>query len=89
MMTSGKINPAAMITHIGGLNAVVDTVLNLPNIRGGKKLIYTQIDMPLVAINDFAKLGETDPLFAKLDEITKRHNGLWSGEAEKYLLAHK
>ena len=70
MMTSGKINPAAMITHIGGLNAVVDTVLNLPKIPGGKKLIYTQIELPLTAIADFGKLGETDPLFAKLDEIT-------------------
>ena len=72
MMTSGKINPAAMITHIGGLNAVVDTTLNLPNIRGGKKLIYTQIELPLTAIADFAKLGETDPLFAKLAEIISR-----------------
>jgi len=89
MMTSGKINPAAMVTHIGGLNAVVDTTLNLPNIRGGKKLIYTQIELPLTAIADFGKLGETDPLFKKLDEITRRHNGLWSAEAEKYLLANK
>ena len=54
MMTSGKINPAAMITHVGVLNAVVDTTLNLPKIRGGKKLIYTQIDLPLTAIADFA-----------------------------------
>lgn len=37
MMTSGRINPATMLTHIGGLNAVVDTTLNLPNIKGGKK----------------------------------------------------
>jgi len=89
MMTSGKINPAAMVTHIGGLDAVVDTTLNLPSIRGGKKLIYTQIEMPLVAIDDFAKLGETDPMFAKLAEICERNNGLWSGEAEKYLLSCK
>ena len=89
MMTSGKINPAALVTHIGGLNAVVDTTLNLPNIRGGKKLIYTQIEMPLVAIDDFGELGKTDPMFAKLDEICKAHNGLWSAEAEKYLLSCK
>ena len=49
----------------------------------------TQIELPLTAIADFGKLGKTDPLFAKLDEITKRHNGLWSAEAEKYLLANK
>ena len=89
MMTSGKINPAAMVTHIGGLDAVVDTTLNLPNIRGGKKLIYTQIEMPLVAIDDFAKLGETDPMFKELDAICKKNNGLWSVEAEKYLLSCK
>ena len=89
MMTSGRINPAAMITHVGGLNAVVETTKNLPNIKGGKKLIYTQIEMPLTAIADFEKLGETDPLFAKLAEITKRNNGLWSAEAEKYLLSAK
>ena len=89
MMTSGKINPAAMVTHIGGLDAVVDTTLNLPNIKGGKKLIYTQIEMPLTAIADFEELGKTDPLFAKLAEITKENNGLWSAEAEKYLLSQK
>ena len=27
-------------------------------------------------------------MFAALAEICDRHNGLWSGEAEKYLLAH-
>ncbi len=88
MMEQGLINPAAMITHIGGLNAAVPTTLDLPGIKGGKKLIYTGIEMDLVAIDDFAKLGETDPMFAKLDEICKRHNGLWNAEAEKYLLAN-
>ena len=86
MMNEGKLNPAAMVTHIGGLNCVVDTVLNLPKIPGGKKLIYNHIDLPLTAIADFAELGKTDPLFAKLDELCKAHNGMWNGEAEKFLL---
>lgn len=89
MMTSGRINPAAMVTHVGGLDAAAETTMHLPEIRGGKKLIYTQISMPLTAIADFEKLGQSDPLFAALAEITKRNNGLWSAEAEKYLLAHK
>ncbi len=88
MMTAGKINPAAMVTHIGGLEVVPETVLNLPKIPGGKKLIYNHIKLPLTAIDDFGKLGETDPLFAKLDELCKAHNGLWNPEAEKYLLEH-
>ncbi len=88
MIADGKMNPAGMITHVGGLNAVAETTLNLPKIPGGKKLIYTNINLPLTAIDDFAKAGETDPLFKALAEICARHNNLWSGEAEEYLLAH-
>ena len=88
MMSAGKLNPAALVTHIGGLNAVVDTVLNLPSIPGGKKLIYNHIDLPLTAIADFEEKGKTDPLFAELDKICKAHNNLWSAEAERYLLAN-
>ncbi len=86
LMTSGRINPASMVTHIGGLNSVVATTLELPSIPGGKKLIYTHIDFPLTAIDDFEEKGKEDPLFAKLAEIAKKNNGLWSPEAEKYLL---
>ena len=88
MMNKGLLNTASMITHIGGLNAVVDTVMNLPKIPGGKKLIYTNIDLPLTAIADFEQLGGNDALFKNLAEICKRHNMLWNAEAEKYLLAN-
>lgn len=81
-----KLNPAVMVTHIGGMNAVIDTTLHLPKIPGGKKMIYVGIDMELTAIEDFEKKGQTDPLFRKLAEITKRNKGLWCAEAEKYLL---
>ena len=88
MMNRGLLNPAAMITHIGGLDCVVETTANLPKIPGGKKLIYTQIDLPLTAIADFAEKGKTEPMFAELGRIVKRSNGLWCAEAEKYLLSH-
>lgn len=88
MIAAGRMNPAGMITHVGGLNAVAETTLNLPKIPGGKKLIYPNINLPLTAIDDFAKAGESDPLFAKLAEICGRNNNLWCGEAEAYLLAH-
>lgn len=86
MMSEGQINPASMITHIGGLDSVVETVLNLPGIPGGKKLIYTNISMDLTAISDFRKKGETNPLFKRLADIAEANNGLWSPEAENYLL---
>jgi threonine dehydrogenase-like Zn-dependent dehydrogenase len=86
MMNAGTLNPAAMVTHIGGLDSVPDTVLRLPDIPGGKKLIYNQVDLPLTAIEDFPRKGKTDPLFAKLAEITQANQGLWCHEAEEYLL---
>lgn len=82
----GKIKPAVMITHIGGLDAVVDTTVNLPSIPGGKKLIYTHIDMPLTAIDDFEELAKDSDLFKALYECCSKHKGLWNAEAEKILL---
>ena len=67
----------------------METTLNLPNIPGGKKLIYPGINMPLTAIDDFEALGKTDPFFAELDALCKKHNGLWNHEAEAYILEQK
>ena len=88
LMEKGVINPAAMITHVGGLTSAVETTLNLPNIPGGKKLVYTHKDMPMTAIADFAELGKTDKFYADLAEIVEKANGLWCKEAEDYLLAN-
>lgn len=88
MMSKKVLNPTAMITHVGGLNSVVQATLNLPNIPGGKKLIYTNIDLELTAIDDFAACAADNPLFTRLAEIVAKNNGLWSLEAEKYLLAN-
>ncbi len=85
MMNRG-LDPAGLVTHIGGIDAVIGTTLNLPSIPGGKKLIYTHIDLPLTAIADFGRLGNESPLMAALAEICHRNNGLWSIEAEEYLL---
>ena len=80
------MDPAGLVTHVGGLNAVVETTLNLPDIPGGKKLIYTHVTMPLTAIADFGMVGK--PVYDELDRLCKAHKGLWNAEAEKYLLAH-
>ncbi len=87
LMAKG-LDPAGLVTHVGGLNAVIDTTLNLPQIPGGKKLIYTHIEMPLTAISDFAEKGRTNHVYARLAEICAANNGLWCAEAEKYLLSH-
>ncbi len=86
MMQDGKINPAVMITHVGGLDAVVDTTLNLPSIPGGKKLIYTNISMPLVSLYQLREMGRSNILYAGLHDIVSKNDYIWSLEAEKYLL---
>jgi threonine dehydrogenase-like Zn-dependent dehydrogenase len=80
------MDPAGLVTHIGGLGAVIDTTMNLPTIPGGKKLIYTHIDLPLTAIADFGQ--SENPVLQELDRICQAHNGLWNVEAETYLLNH-
>ena len=85
-MAGRVINPAVMITHIGGLDAVIPTTLHLPESPGGKKLIYTNINMELTAITDFARKGLENGLFSELDRLVLKHNGLWNTEAERYLL---
>ena len=85
---AGLIHPAVMVTHIGGIDSIVDTTNHLPEIPGGKKLAYLQFDMPMTAIEDFAKLGESDPFFKQLDACCKKNKGLWSKEAEELLFEH-
>jgi len=49
-------------------------------------LIYTNISLPLTAISEFEDKGKTDPLFAELDKLVKKNNGLWCIEAEELIL---
>jgi threonine dehydrogenase-like Zn-dependent dehydrogenase len=80
------LNPAVMVTHIGGLDSVPELLINLPKLPGGKKLTYSNISLELTAIGDFEQKGKNDPLFAGLHEICKKHSMLWNAEAEQYLL---
>ncbi len=86
LIGENRIDPAVMVTHIGGIDAAIETTLNLPHIKGGKKLIYTHINLPLTAISDFAELGNNDARFATLATLVQEHGGLWCTEAEQYLL---
>ncbi len=88
MMAEGRLNPVAMITHVGGLDCVAKTTLELDRIPGGKKLVYTHKKLDLVAIDTFAERGLEEPFFAELARITAEHGGLWSKAAEDHLLAN-
>jgi threonine dehydrogenase-like Zn-dependent dehydrogenase len=86
MMSDGKINPAMMITHVGGLDAVVDTTKSLPDIPGGKKLIYTNISLPLFYLYDLPKLAKEGEFFRGLHQIVRDNAYIWNLEAEQYIL---
>ncbi len=90
LTAAGRINPAVMVTHIGGLDYVAETTLTLPKIPGGKKLIYTHLSMPLTALTDLRAKGEAegDSRLVALADIVDAHQGLWCPEAEEYLLAN-
>ncbi|MBL7113970.1 MAG: zinc-binding dehydrogenase, partial [Bacteroidales bacterium] len=86
LMGKGSINPAVMVTHIGGLDAVIDTTKRLPEIPGGKKLIYTNISLELTAIDDFREKGNSDSFFKDLADIVDAKDGIWNKQAEDYIL---
>lgn len=88
LTAAGRIDPAVMVTHVGGLDAAGETTLNLPKIPGGKKLIYTHISMPLTALDELRDKAAEDVRFGELADIVEAHNGLWCPEAEEYLLSN-
>jgi hypothetical protein len=84
----GLLHPEVMVTHVGGIDSAADSILTLLDVPGGKRLVYTHVKMPMTAISDFAEKGRSDPFFAELDRICTANKGLWSKEAEDYLLAN-
>lgn len=88
MLNEKKVNGTLNITHIGGIDAIADAILDLKYLHGHKKIIYNHIRMPLTAIADFRGLGENNPLFAKLADACDKYGGHWNKEAEFILLNH-
>ena len=88
LIGSGAINPSSMITHVGGLDSVIATTLNLPKIPRRQEAIYTGLDMELTALNELGEKGRGNALLAGLDKIVNASGGLWSAGAEEYLLAN-
>ena len=86
LLEKDAINAGALVSHILGMNAVIDTLYAMEKPNGAKKVCYNELDIPLVAIADLPELGKTNPMYARLAEIVAANDGLWCAEAEKYLL---
>lgn len=88
LIEQNAINPGAIVSHILGLKDVSNAIYEMEHPNGAKKVCYTGLDIPYVAVDDFAELGKENPLFRVLAEIVERNGGNWCCEAEEYLLAN-
>ncbi len=88
LIEKGLINPAVMVSHVLGLKAAPEVVLAMGKPSGVKKICYSHIDIPNVAMSDIPELAKTDSMWAKINEIMQKNDGLWCAEAENYLLEH-
>lgn len=79
LIETKKVKVANVVTHVLGLDAVAETTMNQPSIGGGKKLVYTQKAFDLTKLSELPK----DDL---LYEILAKTEGIWSQEAETYVL---
>ncbi|MBQ9070037.1 MAG: zinc-binding dehydrogenase [Clostridia bacterium] len=86
LIENEKINPAVLVSHIMGLNEYISATLAFEKPSGVKKICYTGLDIPYIAIDELEALGEKDSLYLELSRIVKKNGGLWCYEAEKYLL---
>ena len=86
LIEQDKLNVGALVSHILGLRAVPEAILDMEVPNGAKKVCYTGIDIPLIAVDDLENKGKDNELYRELAIIVKRNGGLWCTEAEKYLL---
>jgi len=88
LIEENRINPGAIVSHILGLKAASQALMEMGKPSGAKKVCYNHLDIPLVAIADLPELGKTNEMYGKLAEIVARNGGAWCTEAENYLLAN-
>ncbi|MFT8318622.1 MAG: zinc-binding dehydrogenase [Sporolactobacillus sp.] len=82
-----KLKVEKVVSHILGLNAVAETTLELPSLLpSGKKLIYVQKNMPRKSLEEILSDSEKNSFYKGLREILEQNEGLWSKEAEAYVL---
>ncbi|MCI1749678.1 MAG: zinc-binding dehydrogenase [Acidipropionibacterium sp.] len=82
LIAERKVDVAKVITHVLGLDSAAETTLNQPTIGGGKKLTYTHKSFERI------ELATVDPA-SPLGRILAAHDGIWSPEAERWILANQ
>ncbi|WP_392564543.1 zinc-binding dehydrogenase [Orbus wheelerorum] len=83
-----KINVNKIVTHILGLDTAAYVTMNQPSISGGKKVIYSQKSLPLIDLRKLISQEQSEPFYIELKKILVKTEGIWSKEAEDYILKY-
>ncbi len=86
LIEEGIINPSSLVAYVGGLDSAKNTILELPQLAAGKKVIYPTITLPLTPLTEFGRLATKNSIFLPVAKAIKEASGLWSAEAEEALL---
>lgn len=81
LIEDGTLDPSMIVTHVLGLNQAAYTTEHQKEIGGAKKVIYTHKKMDLTALSDVSASSE-------LGQILAKTKGVWSKQAEDYVLSH-
>lgn len=85
LIENQTVQVAKIATHIMGLDQVCDSILRLPQMPGGKKIVYSGKSFP---VTDVSALGDETDFHKALRDLVAKHGGLWNAEAEAYFLEH-
>lgn len=88
LIEENRIEPGAIVSHILGLKDVKNAIFAMEKPNGAKKVCYTHLDIPMLAVDELENYKEEDPMYGVLADIVKKNGGLWCAEAEEYLLTH-
>lgn len=88
LIEQGKVSVNKAISHILGLDQAADTTITQAKIGGAKKMVYTHKSLPLINLQTLIENPTNDPFLQNLKSILLKTDGLWSKEAEDYLLQH-
>lgn len=86
LIETRRVHVAKIATHVLGLDDVVRTTLQLPELAGGKKIVYTHKRFSLTPVADGAQAAGVWK--RTLQDILAGNQGLWCYEAEQYLMNH-
>lgn len=82
LIESGSVDVAKIVSHIMGIDQASKVTQIQDQIKGGKKLVYTHKKFDLKCIESLDKNAED----ITLQKILSQNNGIWSKEAEDYVL---